>query len=87
VNRDIVLALAVLSAALLACRPGPPVVNTLIDDAAKRHRCPAKKVVVTSVSPNTYRVRACGNDSTYTCVTHYGDRYTLGYENECVRTD
>lgn len=86
-RRDVILALAIGSTALLACRPIPSAVTALRGHAAQRNRCPGDDVVVTSLATNVYRVHACGDVGTYSCVRHYGERYTQGYVDECVRVE
>lgn len=82
---DVILAAAILGLALPACQPTPSFVTAFQQHAARTHGCPREDVVVTSIAPNRVQVYACGHVATYSCVRHYGERYSRGYVDECVR--
>lgn len=78
-------AIAILAVPTFACQPTPSFVTAFQQHAARTHGCPREDVVVTSIAPNRVQVYACGHVATYSCVRHYGDRYSRGYVDECVR--
>ena len=73
-------AIALLLLGVAACGAAPPVV--VKTRASREFACPEEKVEVIDLGGASYKVKACGNEATYSCL---GGNVGNPYDARCTR--